>query len=137
MTVGWAGLIYYLSTQSFGVGFSEWLLHEILRFLHVHVSGETFNLLHILMRKGAHTTEYAIFCAFLYSSFSPDATFVWRPRVALTSLSIAGGYSLTDEFHQLCSPGRTAWGVDGGISILGGGMGVVVICLLDWFRRRV
>ncbi|PYV34002.1 MAG: hypothetical protein DMG22_07870 [Acidobacteria bacterium] len=135
MTVGWAGLIYYLSTQSFGVGFSEWLLHEILRFLHVHVSGETFNLLHILMRKGAHTTEYAIFCAFLYSSFSPDGEFVWRPRVALTSLSIAVGYSLSDEFHQLFVPGRTSSLVDSGIDTLGAAIAILLIYLLGRKKR--
>ena len=89
------------------------------------------------MRKAAHTTEYAIFCAFLYSSFSPDATFVWRPRVALASLSIAAGYSLTDEFHQLFSPGRTSSIVDSGIDTLGAAMPILLIYLLGRKKRPV
>jgi len=137
MTAGWAGLIYYLSTPAFGASLSAWLLHAILGLLHVHVSRETFDLLHLLMRKAAHTTEYAIFCAFLYSSFSPDATFVWRPRVALTSLSIAVGYSLTDEFHQLFSPGRTSSLMDSGIDTLGAAMAILLIYLLGRKKRPV
>ncbi len=137
MTVGWAGLIYYLSTQTFGVGFTLWLLHGILRILHIHVSGVTFHYLHYFMRKAAHTSEYAIFCAFLYSSLAPDGTFVWRPRVALMSLSIAAGYSLSDEFHQLFVPGRTGSLVDSGIDTMGAATAILLIYLLGGKRRPV
>lgn len=127
MTAAWAGLIFYLSTQTFGVGFTEWLLAQILHIFHLRVSLHTFNLLHFLMRKGAHTTEYAIFCAFIYHALSPDGSFRWRWRVALESLLLAGGYSLTDEFHQIFVPGRTASLVDSSIDTAGATLALALI----------
>ncbi len=136
MTAAWAGLIYYLSTQTFGAGFTEWLLHEILHILHMRVSHDTFNLLHFLMRKAAHTTEYAIFCSFIYHSLSPDGDFLWRWRVGIESLMLAGGYSLTDEFHQLFVPGRTASLVDSGIDTAGACFALLLIYGAGKLARR-
>jgi VanZ family protein len=136
MTAAWAGLIFYLSTQNFGVGFTEWLLREILHLIHIRVSAETFDTLHHLVRKSAHVTEYAIFSTLIYHSLSADGSFRWRWRVGLESLFLAGGYSLTDEFHQFFVPGRTASLVDSSIDTAGATLALALIYMAHRLRRK-
>jgi VanZ family protein len=134
MVVIWAGLIFYLSTSGFGVGFSEWLLLQILNLLHATVSPHTFEVLHHLMRKAAHMTEYGIFCLLIYASFLDTEDFKWRPGLALRSVIIAGLYSLTDEYHQSFVPGRTASIIDCGIDTAGAALSTLIV--LAWDRHE-
>lgn len=134
MVAVWAGLIFYLSTSGFGVGFTEWLLLQILSLLHTTVSPHTFEVLHHLMRKAAHMTEYAVFCLLIYAAFLDAEDFEWRPRLALRSVIIAGLYSLTDEYHQSFVPGRTASIIDCGIDTVGAALSTLIV--LAWDRRR-
>jgi len=136
-TVLWAGLIFYLSTGGFGGSFSEWLLAQVLALLHMSVAPATFAMLHVLMRKSAHLTEYAIFGMLLYGSGREDHPFDWRPRRALVCVAIAAAYSLTDEFHQRFVPGRGPSIVDCGIDTIGAALGVLVYDLRHWWHRAV
>lgn len=124
--IAWAGLIFDLSTGTFGGSFTAWLLSQILRFLHVTISPETFAALHHLFRKSAHLTEYAIFAMLMYGSRRDEHPFEWRPRRALVCLAIAAGYSLTDEFHQIFVIGRGPSIVDCGIDTVGAGLGLLL-----------
>ena len=134
MVAAWAGLIFYLSTSGFGVGFTEWLLLEILRLLRTTVSPHTFEVLHHLMRKAAHMTEYAVFCLLVYAAFLDADDFEWRPGLALRSVVIAAAYSLTDEYHQRFVPGRTSSIVDCGIDTAGAAIATLIV--LAWDRRK-
>jgi VanZ family protein len=122
--VAWAGLIFYLSTGTFGGSFTSSLLSQILHVLHLSVSHPTFETLHHLVRKSAHLTEYAIFAILLYGSRRDERPFDWLPRRALGCLAIAAAYSLTDEFHQMFVPGRGPSIVDCGIDTVGAGLGL-------------
>jgi len=134
-SVAWAGLIFYLSTGGFGSSFSECLLAQVLALLHVTVAPATFEVLHTLMRKSAHLTEYAILAMLLYGSQRDDHPFEWRPRRALACVAIAAAYSLTDEGHQIFVPGRSASLVDCGIDTTGATLGVLVYYLRHcWLR---
>ncbi len=135
MTVVWAAFIFYLSTAGFGASFSEWLLREILSLLRVTVPPATFDLLHLLLRKAAHITEYGILGLLVYASLLEAREFEWRPRLALRSIVIAGAYSLTDELHQRFVPGRTASFVDCGIDTAGAALATLVVYGRDWLRR--
>jgi VanZ family protein len=135
MVVVWAGLIFYLSTSGFGVGFTEWLLLQILSLLHATVSPHTFEVLHFLMRKAAHMTEYAVFCLLIYAAFLDTDDFEWRPRLALGSVIIAGVYSLTDEYHQSFVPGRTASIVDCGIDTVGAALSTMIVLVWSHLRK--
>ncbi len=128
-TVAWAALIYYLSSGTYGWGFTAWLLREVLNFLHIEVTGATFTLLHNSIRKLAHLTEYMMLALLLYGSLSAGRDFSWRPRPALICLAMAAVYSLTDEFHQWFVPGRGASLVDCGIDTSGAVLGVTLIYL--------
>jgi VanZ family protein len=120
-------LIFYLSTQKFGSSFSEGLLKEALGSVHCHISAYTFEVLHLLIRKLAHLTEYGILGLLLYSSLEWESQVSWNSRRMVLALVIVAAYSLTDEFHQWFVPGRGPSLVDCGIDIAGGGLGM--LCL--------
>jgi VanZ family protein len=123
-------LIYYLSTGGFGSSFTLWVLSQILSLSQVHVSPGTLDFLNFLVRKLAHLTEYAVFAQLLYVSLLGGGELEWQPRAALWSAVIAGAYSLTDEFHQLFVPNRTASLVDCAIDTTGAILGLLLVYLV-------
>ena len=82
-TFAWAVLIFYLSTRTFGPDFTEGLLAGAFSILHIRVSWGTFSLVHLLLRKLAHITEYAIFALLLYGPSGEKDREFWRPRRAV------------------------------------------------------
>ncbi|MGE5326829.1 MAG: VanZ family protein [Deltaproteobacteria bacterium] len=134
--MAWAAQIYNFSTATFGGVFTTWLLSQILHLAHLTVSMRTFVVLHHIMRKCAHLTEYALFSMLLYYSLGRRRE--WRRVPAVCALIIAGLYSLSDEFHQLFVPGRGPSIVDSGIDTFGALVGIVIVyavCRLDINRR--
>jgi VanZ family protein len=123
----WAGVIFYMSTGTFGSSFTNNLLKDILAILHVEVSRHTFFLLAHGFRKLGHLTEYSIFAIFLYHALGDDHRASWNPRKALACILLAGLYSLTDEFHQRFVPGRGPSIVDCGIDTIGATLGMVIV----------
>lgn len=117
----------FLSTASFGGSVTGWLLDQILSSLHIHLAHHTFEIVHFLIRKLAHFTEYAILSLFLYFSFNPRRPEGWHKRSALAAVVIAGLFSLTDEYHQSFVPGRTASIKDCGIDTLGALLGILIL----------
>ncbi len=122
-TLAWTVNIYLLSTETFGTSLTRWLLGEILGILNLEVSAGTFHLMHHVMRKAAHVTEYGIYALLLYGSMGGGRDFRWQWRRAAFCAAIAGAFSLTDELHQAFVPGRTASimdsALDAGGAILG------------------
>lgn len=123
----WAGLIYYMSTRTFGSAFSNHLLRDILAILHLQVSGHTFELLATMFRKLGHFTEYGIFSIFLYHAVGGGYRSAWNPRKALACILLAGLYSLTDEYHQEFVPGRGPSILDCGFDTIGATLGMVIV----------
>ena len=127
VTLAWAAEIFDLSTATFGGVFTTWLLSQILHLLHLTVAFPTFRLLHHLMRKAAHLTVYGIFSMLLYFSLGGSRSREWHWKRALGALLLAGGYSLTDEFHQSFVPGRGPSIVDCGIDTIGATLGMMIV----------
>jgi VanZ family protein len=138
VTLAWAAQIFNFSTATYGGVFTSWLLSQILHLLHLTVSLPTFQLLHHLMRKAAHLTVYGILSMLLYFSLGISRCREWRWKTALGALLLAGGYSLTDEFHQRFVPGRGPSLVDCGIDTTGAILGMIIVfvsCRLGNRRR--
>jgi VanZ family protein len=125
--LAWAGLIFYLSTQTFSPGFSRGLLAWTLQLLHLRVSPGTFRLLHAFVSRLAHLTEYAIFASLLYGCPGEKTPWLWRPRRAVVCILVAAAYSLTDEFHQLFVPGRHASLRDCGLDTIGAALAMLAL----------
>jgi VanZ family protein len=124
-TALWAGLIFELSTETYSASTTGWLLEQALSILHLHLSPASFATLHLLIRKLAHLTEYAILALLLYYSLQVHRAETWRARTALWAILVAGLYSLTDEYHQSFEPGRTASLMDCGIDTTGAILGML------------
>ena len=82
--VAWAALISLFSTDTFHGGWSQGIVRSVLLFFLPDLSQETVELLHTVVRKLAHMTEYCILTLLLYREFRPDAPNVrhWRWGVA-------------------------------------------------------
>jgi VanZ family protein len=126
LTLAWAVLIFYLSTQTFTPDLSHALLARALHLLHLRVSAGTFGFLHTLLRKLAHLAEYAIFALLLYGVPGERNKLLWRPRRAVICILVAAAYSLTDEYHQLHIPGRHASLLDCALDTVGASLAMLV-----------
>jgi VanZ family protein len=92
----WAGLIFALSSiPDLGTGLGAWDL---------------------VLRKVAHTAEYAILGALIYRA----------SRSAGGSVVLASAYAVTDEFHQAFVRGRHGSPVDWLIDVVGVVVGVAL-----------
>jgi VanZ family protein len=129
----WAGIIFFMSTDTFSSEHTAWVLEPIVRWLFPSLTPDQFDLVHHYIRKTAHFTEYFVFCLLLYRGVS-GARKAWRWSWGLTALFIAASYSVLDEIHQAFVASRTASAYD---SLLdSAGAFVATAALLLWFRYR-
>jgi VanZ family protein len=98
-TILWLIVLFVLSTSLFSAANTSKILIPILRFLLPGASWATIILLHGLVRKAAHFTNYGILFWMLIRG--PMAG---RP---CTALALCVCYAFLDEGHQILVPGRT------------------------------
>jgi VanZ family protein len=103
----WAGLISGLSTDTFSSEHTSIFIIPVLRWLFPHASTETLRLMHGVIRKMAHVTEYFVFSILLMHGLRGGER-GWKLRWAIWAVVIAAGYASFDEFHQSFVPNRTA-----------------------------
>lgn len=103
----WAVAIFAASTSLFTARHTGSVLEAIIITIVGHpLKSSQFNVIHFLVRKAGHLTEYAIFGALLFRAIRNDRR-GWSWRWALAAIAIAALYAATDEFHQSFVPGRT------------------------------
>ena len=95
----WVGVLFLLSTKSFSAANTSRIIIPILRFFLPDASAATISMLHGLVRKAAHFTNYCILFWLLIRG-----PLAGRPYSAL-ALCIC--YAFLDEGHQIFVPGRT------------------------------
>jgi VanZ family protein len=95
----WGALIFSMSTSTFSAVNTSAIVEPMLRWLFPLASAETITVLHALVRKSAHFTEYGVLFWLLIRG--PMAG---RPYLALTVCVL---YAFLDEGHQMLVPGRT------------------------------
>jgi VanZ family protein len=95
----WLFALFVLSTSIFSAANTGKIIVPILQFLLPGASAATIALLHALIRKAAHFTNYGILFWILIRG-----PMTGRPYLALT-LCIC--YAFLDEGHQILVPGRT------------------------------
>jgi VanZ family protein len=96
----WGAVIFTLSTSAFSAVNTSKMIDPMLRWLIPGISAASVDVVHMLVRKAAHFTEYGILFWLLIRG--PMAQ---RPYLALMLCVV---YALTDEGHQVFVPGRTA-----------------------------
>jgi VanZ family protein len=98
-TVLWLITLFFLSTSVFSAENTSKVIIPILHFLLPGTAEPTIVMLHGLIRKGAHFTNYGILFWILIRG-----PMFGRPY---TALMLCVCYAFLDEGHQLLVPGRT------------------------------
>ncbi len=130
MLLGWMGMIFVFSADSDSGQTSGGLLEVLLSILAGILSplepGER-DLVHLLIRKGAHFTEYAVL-AMLWTGVLPRGS-----RRFMLAFFLATGYAITDEIHQAFVPSRGPSPID----VLIDASGATLALALLWLSKRV
>ena len=130
----WAVVISGFSTGAFTSDNTSRFIVPILRYFLPHASAETLELLHFLVRKCAHFTEYFVLSLLILRGIRAGAKGM-HLRWALLTILLVAGYASLDEFHQSFVPGRTAAVGDVLIDTSGGAVALIAASLFARFRR--
>lgn len=133
-------VISFMSTNAGSAEHSSRILTPLLRWIRPDASPEEFALVHLLVRKAAHLTEYAILSMLAFRALRHSRRPTDRPwsnwRVGILAFLIAGAYSASDEFHQSFVPGRTGAIGDVLIDCCGAALGLSLMGLIYWMTFR-
>jgi VanZ family protein len=122
-----------MSTDTFSAEHTASVFERILHWIAPSMTAAQFEIIHHLIRKTAHFTEYFVFCLLLYRGVR-GARAGWRWTWGLSAIFIAASYSALDEIHQAFVASRHASPYDSLIDSTGAFFAVVVLWL--WFRSR-
>jgi VanZ family protein len=134
--IAWACMISVFSTDEFSSQRTSRIIIPVLHWLFPSASAQTLDLMHFVIRKMAHFTEYFIFSILLIHGVRGQDR-GWKFRWAIWAVIIAGGYAALDEFHQSFVPSRTASPWDAILDTTGATAGQVVLWLWHWRRAKV
>jgi VanZ family protein len=139
----WMSLIFVGSSDSQSYEHSSLLVEPLLHWLFPSMSDEHVHLIHHLIRKCAHLTEYAVLAMLLWRAVRKPRTNDTRPwswREAAIAVVIVFLYASTDEFHQRFVPTRTPLVSDVFIDTGGSAVGMIVLWafgrLRGWWPKR-
>jgi len=127
----WMIFIFIGSTDLMSAEHTSRFLVPFLRWVAPDISTATIESIQLLVRKGAHLTEYAILAALLYRGFRQGRDDFWRAATA--ALVVAAAYASLDEFHQSFVASRTGTPRDVMIDTCGAMIGLA-LCVV--FRRK-
>ena len=105
----------------------------MLRWFLPQAMPETLSLIHHVIRKSGHFTEYFVFSLLLLHALRAG-THDFSLRWALIAISIVAGYASLDEFHQLFVPGRGAAVSDVLLDTTGGAAAQLLVGLIVFWR---
>lgn len=107
------------STDQMSAEHTSRLLEPFLRWLSPGISAEAVANCHLLIRKAAHVTEYAILALLLARLFRAQLPLATRRSVLALTLGAAVAFAIADEFHQSFVPSRTSSPFDVVIDTIG------------------
>ena len=131
----WLGFISFASSGSFSADNTSRIIGPLVLWLFPNTSPETLLTIHMVTRKLAHLTEYAILGLLAARAFRGSSRPGLRKRWFLAALALIVVYSLLDEYHQTFVPSRTATVYDSFIDMTGGLTALIVTWRRQWFRR--
>jgi VanZ family protein len=129
----WAILIFTFSTGAFTSENTSRVIIPALRWMFPHAMAETLALIHHVIRKSAHFTEYFIFSLLLLHALRAGRR-DFGLRWALIVILIVAGYAALDEFHQSFVPGRGPAVSDVLLDTTGGAAAQLLVALAVLWR---
>jgi VanZ family protein len=132
----WMVLIFWMSTGTFSAANTSLIVEPLLRFLIPSITEKKIALIHGLIRKLGHVTEYFILGILLFRAFRSSWGKRGSLRWAFLSSLIIALYAATDEFHQSFVYSRTASLLDVGIDTSAGLLAQGFNVIWDLIRQR-
>jgi VanZ family protein len=129
----WMCIIFWMSTGTFASEETSKIIEPVIRFLLPRIPAGNVDMIHDLIRKCAHLSEYFVLGLLLFRAFGKGQAALPAGRVVLYSVIIVALYAASDEFHQTFVYDRTPSILDVGIDTAGGILGQ--IGPLIWSRR--
>ncbi len=129
----WLFLVFFMSTGTFSAENTFSVVGPILHFLFPGLSSGRVDMIHGIIRKGAHVCEYFVLGLLLLRAVCANSSVEWKWRWPLFAAIGVLLWALGDELHQSFVSSRTASIMDVGIDIAGGLFAQVVG--LFWYRR--
>jgi len=120
----WMIFIFVGSTDLMSAEHTSRFIGPFLRWFAPDVAETTIASVQLVVRKGAHLTEYAVLASLLYRAFRQGRDLFGR--AAAFSLFIAAVCAALDEFHQSFVSTRTASPFDVAIDIAGALAGALI-----------
>jgi VanZ family protein len=125
--VAWLTFISYASSDSFSAENTSRIIGPLVLWFFPNTSAETLATVHLITRKLAHFTEYAILGFLAARAFRTSPSPAIRRRWFLIAAALIVVYALIDEYHQSFVPSRTGTIYDSFIDIAGGLMALIFV----------
>lgn len=131
--VGWMAFIFYMSHQP-GDKSSEQsqFVLQLFSFFGIKLDSYFGELATLIIRKGAHFTEYCILFLLAYNVLG---LYMSSRAAKLYGIVIVFLYACSDEFHQSFIPGRGPAFKDVMIDTSGGIFGCICISIYQKFKK--
>ena len=106
-------MVLAASTDPFSAEHTGAVLAFVLTSIFGTISSEHFALIHFLVRKSAHVTEYGILAVLFFRAWRGDRFSSWQFSWARQAWAICIAVAATDELHQsfVASRGSSPWDV--------------------------
>jgi VanZ family protein len=130
--VAWLVFISFVSSDSFSANNTSRIIGPVILWLFPNTTPETLAVVHLITRKVAHFTEYAILAYLAARAFRTSPRPALANRWFLAALALVVVYALLDEYHQTFEPSRTGSIYDSFIDMSGG---LVTLLVIRWRRR--
>lgn len=125
--VAWLIFISYASSDNFNAGNTSRIIGPLVLWLFPNTTPETLTVIHVITRKVAHFTEYAILAYLAARAFRTSPHPALSNHWFVIALVVVVAYALLDEYHQSFVPSRTSSVYDSFIDMAGGLTALLVI----------
>jgi VanZ family protein len=134
--VAWACFVLFASSSSFSASNTSRIIRPLLLWLFPQISEASLQQAHLLVRKAAHFTEYAVLALLAARAFRTSGRAALRRRWWLAAFALAACVSLADEYHQSFLPSRTGTIYDSLLDMAGGAAALACAALWLALKRR-
>lgn len=132
----WVCFIFWMSTETFSAENTSSVVEKVVTFLVPMISSQGLDLVHAVIRKVAHVTEYFILSLLLFRAFRGGSSASWNCRWPFFAFIVVVLCAVSDELHQSFVPTRMGSYLDVGIDTAGGLLAQLVSFLRHCYWKK-
>ena len=134
--VAWACFVLWASSASFSAPNTSRIIRPLLLWLFPDISEASLAYVHLLVRKAAHFSEYAVLALLAARAFRTSQREKLRRLWWLAAFALVACVALVDEYHQSFLPSRTGTIYDSLLDMAGGAAALACAALWLSLKRR-